>query len=1217
MSEPRLRTSALSDRLREDCPVGEPVSSDYNSSTGEESCDTVIYCGPDGSALSDRELTDNEGPPPMEPIAGPNRDLAKRLAVIEKNEEEEEEKEGKIFSYQTGQPNIPENNEHPLNESSSSDSLEKQQKLDLGRDEIEPEAKVYNTEVEVTDGEEETEYSDTDGNVTEIEIEKSRSSPPTKPKVETVLVPSRFGPNMDVDVNMNTVPAPAKVVSVSVLTEEQCKIAHRFSSSTSSDSDTEGVTMVQEPNFSFRTIKAAEKLDRSSLSLNELGLTGKESLEQTSSGSLDNLHHGSTKSLDESGYFGKNSQFLIESIENLDKNFDGPVGEALQLDWKDKSTSDVGTDEVTDESSASEMLVDEGESCGATSHVSITSVDLVQNHDLQTDDGKRRCGEDVIPAEKVFVLTDSQLKTDGNAEGKGTSYVDKHHKYRIETARLVEQCQPLPFTKSEESCYVLGESKDDEYAYDYNDLIMSMKEEDEEEDVILVDAYLTDDINATDYPHEIADEDDLSEQVYSPEKEELQNLEAAKIQKNTEVKTSSTSRSNSDESTAESEHEIPRSPAMETPMKLFYHLVPSPHSSSNEDSETDDAQTARQYEISVKSLSPIPECPSQEESIDNSVDSLMRGDKRGSCTYSIVSVEVDDAQKAVVMDADSPEPILDPKEIFRSINPDPVLIESLPPTKKDLRSLLEKFVAQQLRECESDDKPRSRLWSSPVVCQPLPVYPVERKPELETQVKAPCTSERSDSGDVMLPPLTPRKTRVRPRTTRFPITNSEEEDVMLPPLKPETALSRSKTRSSTSGSSENESLKSPINPRQPVARSNRARVIRSPKLHSKVDQSDCRSDIVPFTGRNLRKYELLDYESSDSSTAMTEPLNFDAVRKKLPQPLCHSTPRIYSSSADGSHPSVIFLGTDKDSDKSGKRNSDSQGLEEITKTERTNSNSDIERRTMRPSRARTKESRESTSSIVRLTYCGSVLSNSEDEVIPDLPSAPDEPSTPLKTLSVRAPKMKPKLDKPKLEFLAIPSKSPYAPQDEFKIRYGHRRTSPKIVYRISGEFVPPNLGEPTSTVTSGGERLYRLSGEFAATIVTTSGSPTDTVSSAIQALADSMAKASNHRLSGDFVATVVAESTESSEPETSGSSHDALRSSIADSQRASLLSAVSSCRNSRCRSTEVVWTTLEPTMSDPQISADENSMPDTPAVDIKDDRMEQLKLYRCDTLAPP
>ncbi|XP_036066479.1 kinesin-like protein KIF26A [Oryzias melastigma] len=40
---------------------------DYTSSS-EQSCDTVIYVGPEGTPLSDRELSDNEGPPSFVPI---------------------------------------------------------------------------------------------------------------------------------------------------------------------------------------------------------------------------------------------------------------------------------------------------------------------------------------------------------------------------------------------------------------------------------------------------------------------------------------------------------------------------------------------------------------------------------------------------------------------------------------------------------------------------------------------------------------------------------------------------------------------------------------------------------------------------------------------------------------------------------------------------------------------------------------------------------------------------------------------------------------------------------------------------------------------------------------------------------------------------------------------------------------------------------------------
>ncbi|XP_036903815.1 kinesin-like protein KIF26A isoform X2 [Sturnira hondurensis] len=44
-----------------------PRDPDYSSSS-EQSCDTVVYVGPGGAALSDRELTDGEGPPDSVPI---------------------------------------------------------------------------------------------------------------------------------------------------------------------------------------------------------------------------------------------------------------------------------------------------------------------------------------------------------------------------------------------------------------------------------------------------------------------------------------------------------------------------------------------------------------------------------------------------------------------------------------------------------------------------------------------------------------------------------------------------------------------------------------------------------------------------------------------------------------------------------------------------------------------------------------------------------------------------------------------------------------------------------------------------------------------------------------------------------------------------------------------------------------------------------------------
>uniref|UniRef100_A0A3B3WZ04 Kinesin motor domain-containing protein n=1 Tax=Poecilia mexicana TaxID=48701 RepID=A0A3B3WZ04_9TELE len=53
--------------LDPDIPLLLSSDPDYSSSS-EQSCDTVIYVGPGGTAISDRELSDNEGPPSFVPI---------------------------------------------------------------------------------------------------------------------------------------------------------------------------------------------------------------------------------------------------------------------------------------------------------------------------------------------------------------------------------------------------------------------------------------------------------------------------------------------------------------------------------------------------------------------------------------------------------------------------------------------------------------------------------------------------------------------------------------------------------------------------------------------------------------------------------------------------------------------------------------------------------------------------------------------------------------------------------------------------------------------------------------------------------------------------------------------------------------------------------------------------------------------------------------------
>ncbi|XP_063773879.1 kinesin-like protein KIF26B isoform X1 [Pseudophryne corroboree] len=58
---------------------------DYSSSS-EQSCDTVIYVGPNGTALSDKELTDNEGPPDFVPIVPVLQKTKNEVKLEEVNE---------------------------------------------------------------------------------------------------------------------------------------------------------------------------------------------------------------------------------------------------------------------------------------------------------------------------------------------------------------------------------------------------------------------------------------------------------------------------------------------------------------------------------------------------------------------------------------------------------------------------------------------------------------------------------------------------------------------------------------------------------------------------------------------------------------------------------------------------------------------------------------------------------------------------------------------------------------------------------------------------------------------------------------------------------------------------------------------------------------------------------------------------------------------------
>ncbi|XP_055992890.1 kinesin-like protein KIF26B isoform X1 [Sorex fumeus] len=64
----QLRPFQARTAMDSDFPIAHLSSDPDYSSSSEQSCDTVIYIGPNGTALSDKELTDNEGPPDFVPI---------------------------------------------------------------------------------------------------------------------------------------------------------------------------------------------------------------------------------------------------------------------------------------------------------------------------------------------------------------------------------------------------------------------------------------------------------------------------------------------------------------------------------------------------------------------------------------------------------------------------------------------------------------------------------------------------------------------------------------------------------------------------------------------------------------------------------------------------------------------------------------------------------------------------------------------------------------------------------------------------------------------------------------------------------------------------------------------------------------------------------------------------------------------------------------------
>lgn len=1002
-AEPRLRTTALNEKLREDCPIGEPGSSDYNSSTGEESCDTVIYVGPDG-AISDRELTDNEGPPTRLPIrkssvSSSTRSLVRKLESIE-NDDAEYNEEGEDLKREV----------EGSEDSGSLVEEKAQEKILFAREEGEgeefsedyTEESSYETEIEILPDSRTAsrkrllDNKGSSSSIAEIaEKDKAKrtkthqndiDSPKVKevseintPELNTLILPSRLGPNLDVDETMNSRHSTV-VIPVQSFPGEDAKLRARVMSpeTSSESSDAESIVMAKAPSFSFLTCTA-----------------------------VNDIHADSMDSL--------NMEQDLHDYEMSRRNGDVAY-----------YRNDTATD-------------------------SMNSLNSEQN----------RCDDEVLHHYE-------------NRNSRASSEI---------TAELIKNCQPhSPTSDTPDLCYVLEETREtssDDFSYDDTELVWGKQHAD---DAIIAEAFCEDECEI-EVDHLERNFTGNETDVLFPELEErLQDVSTSVEPAVGKISTQKPSqRQSSDESSAESDTDAIRSYTFETPMKMFYRLVPSPQSSSTED-ELEDIQVSKSF--NSKTLSPIPEFPSVESNLNQTPADTRNGAKnRASCSYSIVSVEIDDGTNTILVEGDKENIPIKDMDNMTNAN-----------SKGDLRSLLQKFVAEQLRECEGE-KFSSRY------ARPATRHPEHRRPRPRPNRRiVPLASCDTSSNDILLPPLVPQK-----RTSET------------------------------------------------------ARLISSPKLRYRGER-DYDSDIAPCHCRTQDGDE-----SSDSSmTAKTEP--WCTPRRSVVRSQFDPTPRLSSLSVGNMKTSVTFIGSEdennnfhkassleraciiENADKEIDRSDSLAGANHVSTDRLSQRDSDRIQHFVKANSGRSKRSDRasvsSVSSVVKLTYCGSEVSDTEYER-PDKPSRMDKQSSrtlithPSNAISVS-------VARPIIQYIPVPPETPYAPQEEFIARFHDRCAPPRIVYRLSGEFVAtiPGADPDTSQTQNAGStqsvanRQYRLSGEFVATFTTAA--------------------------------------------ETQNASNLALASSSVEDS------------STRTESTEVVWVANEPVVSAGEVTADEMSGPSTP-----------------------
>ena len=970
--------------------------------------------GPDG-AISDRELTDNEGPPTRLPIrkssvSSSTRSLVRKLESIENEEAEENEEYSELKREVEGSEDS-----GSLVEERGKEEFYSEREEGEGKEFCEEEfteESCYETEIDILPESRASsrkrllENKGSLSSLTEAShgetVKRSKTqqsdiknpnvnepSEITATEVSTLIIPSGLGPNLDVDETMNSRNSTV-VIPVQSFPGEDAKLRTRVMSpeTSSESSDAESIVMAKAPSFSFLTCEA-----------------------------VNDIH--------------------TESMESL--NAEQDLYE-YELSRQNRNTAYHFN----------------------TVNVSMDSLNSEQD----------RCDDEVL---HHYENRNSQASSETTAE-------------------LIKNCQPhSPVSDTPDLCYVLEETREtssDDFSYDDTELVWGKQQAD---DAIIAEAFCEDECEV---------EDDHSERNFTgnendvlfPELEEnLQDVDASvdpTVEKVVPQKPGH--RQSSDESSPESDTDATRGYTFETPLKMFYRLVPSPQSSSTED-ELEDIQVSKSFKS--KTLSPIPEFPSVESNLNQvPADSKNGAKNRASCSYSIVSVEIDDGNKTILVEGDK-ENI--PMKDITNVN-----------NKGDLRSLLQKFVAEQLRECEGE-KFSSRYARS-----------ASRNPEY-------------------------RRPRPKPNRRIVPLASCDTSgnEVLLPPLVPQ-----KRTCTET------------------------ARLISSPKLRYRGEK-DYDSDIAPCHCRT----EDGDASSDSSMTAKTEP--WCTPRRSVTRSHFDATPRLSSLSVGNVKTSVTFLGSEDENNNFHKANCMERTCiieEDDIENQDSLTGSNIERLSRKdsgrvehfvrasnsPTRRSDRTSVSSVSSFVKLTYCGSEISDTEFEK-PDKPSTKDKQSSrtllpkPSNAISVS-------VERPIIQCIPVQPETPYAPQEEFIARFHDRCAPPRIVYRLSGEFVATIPGcDSTASQTQnadskqgGANRRYRLSGEFVATFTTGA--------------------------------------------ETQNASTLALMSS----------STEDSSNSTRAESTEVVWVTNEPVVSAGDLTADEMSGPSTPVkLGSRNEKFRRFKFF--------